>query len=179
MLQASRLLILLLFTTSCAASISSQASYFENLSTSELWQLQAVPSTPDKVMLVEAILASRGEYSRGRYTYLGSSTAFRVGNSVHRRNKENTLDKNCSDFETSAAAQLFFIKNGGPTRDPAGLDRDGDGFACEWGTVIKQNRTKSLKKTVSRTYYQPRCYVGPRGGRYTISASGRKNYGGC
>lgn len=23
------------------------------------------------------------------------------------------------------------------------------------------------------------CYAGPRGGTYTITASGRKNYGGC
>jgi hypothetical protein len=23
------------------------------------------------------------------------------------------------------------------------------------------------------------CFVGPRGGTYTITASGRKNYGGC
>lgn len=23
------------------------------------------------------------------------------------------------------------------------------------------------------------CYVGPRGGTYTLTASGRKNYGGC
>jgi hypothetical protein len=25
----------------------------------------------------------------------------------------------------------------------------------------------------------PKCYVGPRGGTYTLTASGRKNYGGC
>lgn len=25
----------------------------------------------------------------------------------------------------------------------------------------------------------PTCYTGPRGGTYTITASGRKNYGGC
>jgi hypothetical protein len=25
----------------------------------------------------------------------------------------------------------------------------------------------------------PTCYTGPRGGRYTITASGRKNYQGC
>jgi len=25
----------------------------------------------------------------------------------------------------------------------------------------------------------PTCHVGPRGGIYTITASGRKNYGGC
>ncbi|HEU4457766.1 MAG TPA: YHYH domain-containing protein [Methylibium sp.] len=27
--------------------------------------------------------------------------------------------------------------------------------------------------------HRPACYVGPRGGTYTITASGRKNYGGC
>jgi hypothetical protein len=26
---------------------------------------------------------------------------------------------------------------------------------------------------------RPACYTGPRGGTYTITASGRKNYGGC
>lgn len=26
---------------------------------------------------------------------------------------------------------------------------------------------------------RPTCYTGPRGGRYTITASGRKNYKGC
>lgn len=25
----------------------------------------------------------------------------------------------------------------------------------------------------------PTCYTGPRGGTYTITASGKKNYGGC
>ncbi|WP_430423733.1 YHYH domain-containing protein [Methylibium petroleiphilum] len=25
----------------------------------------------------------------------------------------------------------------------------------------------------------PTCYVGPRGGTYTITKSGKKNYGGC
>ena len=40
-------------------------------------------------------------------------------------------DKNCSDFSTQAAAQAFFIKNGGPSSDPNNLDADGDGVACE------------------------------------------------
>lgn len=26
---------------------------------------------------------------------------------------------------------------------------------------------------------QPTCFTGPRGGTYTITKSGRKNYGGC
>lgn len=29
------------------------------------------------------------------------------------------------------------------------------------------------------TPHGPTCYTGPRGGTYTITASGRKNYGGC
>jgi hypothetical protein len=31
----------------------------------------------------------------------------------------------------------------------------------------------------SRPTGSPTCHVGPRGGTYTITASGRKNYGGC
>jgi hypothetical protein len=26
---------------------------------------------------------------------------------------------------------------------------------------------------------RPQCFTGPRGGTYTITASGRKNYSGC
>ena len=29
------------------------------------------------------------------------------------------------------------------------------------------------------TVGRPTCYVGPRGGTYTITVNGRKNYGGC
>lgn len=40
-------------------------------------------------------------------------------------------DKDCGDFSTQAQAQDFFIRNGGPSSDPHGLDADGDGIACE------------------------------------------------
>jgi len=40
-------------------------------------------------------------------------------------------DYDCPDFATQAEAQRFFIENGGPNEDPHGLDRDGDGIACE------------------------------------------------
>lgn len=36
----------------------------------------------------------------------------------------------------------------------------------------------SFTRTPSRPS-GPTCYTGPRGGTYTITASGRKNYGGC
>ena len=38
-------------------------------------------------------------------------------------------DKDCSDFSTHAEAQAFFESQ--VSGDPHGLDRDGDGLACE------------------------------------------------
>ncbi|HEX8612409.1 MAG TPA: YHYH domain-containing protein [Telluria sp.] len=35
------------------------------------------------------------------------------------------------------------------------------------------------RQLLSRQTSGPTCYTGPRGGTYTITASGRKNYGGC
>lgn len=40
-------------------------------------------------------------------------------------------DKDCGDFASQEAAQIFFLKNGGPTSDPHQLDAEGDGIACE------------------------------------------------
>ena len=40
-------------------------------------------------------------------------------------------DKDCADFATQRAAQIFFLKHGGPQRDPHRLDGDNDGVACE------------------------------------------------
>jgi hypothetical protein len=47
------------------------------------------------------------------------------------------------------------------------------------------NRPRSFAPEGAVSTIQPRigtrpaCHVGPRGGTYTITASGRKNYGGC
>jgi hypothetical protein len=40
-------------------------------------------------------------------------------------------DRDCADFATQRAAQIFFIKHGGPRYDPHRLDGDDDGVACE------------------------------------------------
>jgi hypothetical protein len=40
-------------------------------------------------------------------------------------------DKDCKDFRSQRAAQIFFLKHGGPRRDPDRLDGDNDGVACE------------------------------------------------
>lgn len=41
------------------------------------------------------------------------------------------VDRDCGDFASQQAAQIFFLQAGGPTVDPHGLDADGDGIACE------------------------------------------------
>ncbi|MFD2614750.1 thermonuclease family protein [Paenibacillus gansuensis] len=43
----------------------------------------------------------------------------------------NGPDRDCTDFDTEAEAQAFFIAAGGPDKDPHRLDRDKDGAACE------------------------------------------------
>ena len=40
-------------------------------------------------------------------------------------------DRDCGDFPSQAAAQRFFLANGGPQNDPHRLDDEGDGIACE------------------------------------------------
>jgi hypothetical protein len=41
------------------------------------------------------------------------------------------VDHDCGDFATQAAAQHHYLQLGGPRVDPDGLDRDGDGIACD------------------------------------------------
>jgi hypothetical protein len=40
-------------------------------------------------------------------------------------------DKDCADFPSQKAAQIYFLKHGGPRYDPDRLDADHDGIACE------------------------------------------------
>lgn len=44
---------------------------------------------------------------------------------------QRSFDRDCGDFGTQAAAQTYFIDQGGPRQDPDALDSDGDGVACE------------------------------------------------
>jgi Excalibur calcium-binding domain len=40
-------------------------------------------------------------------------------------------DKDCANFSSQKAAQIYFLKHGGPRYDPDRLDADHDGIACE------------------------------------------------
>ena len=42
-----------------------------------------------------------------------------------------SADRDCGDFATQKAAQIFYLNAGGPRIDPHRLDAEGDGIACE------------------------------------------------
>lgn len=169
-------------TTTSPAGLASKSSY-------ALWNEWASTSDTMRIMLIEAELASRGQTQSTDGTfYIGRNTGGTVGRPLYGRTAEVTGDRNCSDFASSAAAQKFFLANGGPTVDRHGLDRDGDGNACEWGTTLTSSVARhrqyvaqqaAAQRATVRSYRSSRCYVGPRGGTYTITASGNRNYGGC
>lgn len=46
-------------------------------------------------------------------------------------------------------------------------------------TAPQATKTSRVTSAAPRSMGGPTCYTGPRGGTYTITASGRKNYSGC
>lgn len=184
---SSRISAAVLMLAGCASSPDATgfAANYSSQSTPSLWHVQETTKSPLDLALVEAELGARGVTTSG-YAYLGARTASAYGRSLYSRTGSPQLSgKACSDFQSTAAAQRFFLANGGPVSDPYNLDGDGDGLACEWGKTIK--RVASTYRPKSTTFYTPSyrstsssyCHVGPRGGTYTITASGAKNYDGC
>lgn len=164
--------------------------------TNDLWRKLDYATSPLEIARIEAELGSRRQETDTRsylskVSYLGRTTSTAYGKALYDRTTASPFskDKNCGDFPSAAAAQKYFLASGGPSRDPHGLDRDGDGFACEWGKelqrIVKKHRAnyqpKATRTTATTRRYtsSSRCHVGPRGGTYTITSSGRKNYGGC
>lgn len=150
--------------------------------------IQHLSATGINLLEVEAELGARGALqcttTYGSKSYVGARTEASVGRALYSRSPAATSvrdDKNCSDFASAGEAQRFFIANGGPNRDPHGLDGDGDGNACEWGKTLKSSVRKykpaPVRVAAPRRSYSPTCHTGPRGGRYYYSASGNKVYG--
>jgi hypothetical protein len=61
----------------------------------------------------------------------GAALAFIVLLLIALPSPASASDKDCADFPSQRAAQIFFIKHGGPRYDPHRLDGDDDGVACE------------------------------------------------
>ncbi|UWR21552.1 hypothetical protein [Sulfitobacter sp. S190] len=48
-------------------------------------------------------------------------------------------NRNCGQFKHQDQAQIAFLAEGGPERDPKGMDPDGDGYACTWDPSVYRN----------------------------------------
>lgn len=191
MAKLSSMLFVAMALSGCDAAPVTQGNLvpsYAGLSTAELWVIQGTTGSKLSLLSAEAELGFRGQSSRDA-AYIGKRTASSVGQAVYSRSPVGAKpsDKNCADFQSAAEAQKFFLSAGGPVSDPDDLDRDGDGNACEWGVTLQQ-----VAATFRQTYravapviprktssFSRGCYTGPRGGRYTITSSGAKDYGGC
>lgn len=171
--------------TGCATAPTSIGNQY--LSTPTLWAELTRATDTKTIMEIEAELGARGlSQSALGDEYIGRRTSGTIGRAIYHRTEPVIDDRNCSDFANSGQAQRFFLSAGGPVRDPHGLDRDGDGNACEWGTTLRSSVARhreyvAQQARAARAARAPHsaspCYVGPRGGRYTITASGNKRYG--
>ena len=62
-------------------------------------------------------------------------TTNQPGERLYRRSRfraTTKFEKSCTGHATLDVAQEIFLANGGPEKDKAGMDPDGDGFACGW-----------------------------------------------
>ena len=171
--------------SSTSATPAATRNPFASYTTTQLWGIQGMTRLASELRLAEAELGTRGQTNFGTW-YIGQRTASEVGTTRYARGSGSGGSgggSDCSSFASAAEAQRYFLLNGGPSNDPHNLDGDGDGYACEWGASVRSySSTFSRKATVykpARAYSSGRCYVGPRGGTYTITASGNKNYDGC
>ena len=65
------------------------------------------------------------------------SASNKVGEKIYFRNFLGIdVGSACKKFLNKNAAQIFFLKNGGPKNDYYNIDTDGDGFACQWDPEI-------------------------------------------
>ncbi len=87
----------------------------------EVIQPEDIGSRPDDVGPNIVAYALATEHPKGTQIYT------RIG-----FDKENRAARNCSQFSSPDRAQIAFLEQGGPERDRAGLDPDGDGYACAW-----------------------------------------------
>lgn len=175
------------------ASFQARSQAYQAASTPQLCAAYAAPESDDQTnLMLEAELAARGATRcAGRAIATRSAAYFGTPRYARSGVDEGTggRDLNCADFASGAAAQWFFLSLGGPARDPHTLDGDGDGLVCEWGREARRLSTRSISRprpvAVAHPAATPRqsssggCITGPQGGRYRITASGRKGYGSC
>lgn len=81
----------------------------------------------------------------------------------------------CNALQPSSK-RLECLRAAGAVRSNAGSGAPSRTSASSTQTATQQFASTSAPKASSSGVV---CYTGPRGGTYTITASGRKNYSGC
>lgn len=87
------------------------------------------------VTIQPTALPSRPSSDAGTIVEFALSTTNTVGQALYSRlipGAESRAARNCAKYPSPDLAQEYFLKNGGPEKNPQGLDPDGDGFACSW-----------------------------------------------
>ncbi len=79
------------------------------------------------------------------------------------------------------ACELAIAHPGGTDAQGCHTNRKTGGHHCHGGkkTAAAAPTAPAAAPVASAKGGGPTCYVGPRGGTYTITKSGRKNYTGC
>ncbi len=124
-------------TTSNAVGISSENDFdaVSNARSIEEDAKYIATNRDSYVQIQPSALPERPKGNGASLVEFALSTNNRVGQALYSRfipGAQNRALKNCAKFASSDLAQEYFLANGGPTRNPKGLDPDGDGFACHW-----------------------------------------------
>ena len=95
-----------------------------------------IASNRSQYQVVEpTIVPDRGDTTQPNIVSFALSTSHPKGTRVYSRSGINLTakgERNCRNFSSADLAQIEFLSRGGPERDRAGLDPDGDGYACTW-----------------------------------------------
>ncbi|WP_460272191.1 hypothetical protein [Celeribacter sp. ULVN23_4] len=87
------------------------------------------------VTIQPTALPSRPTSDAGTIVEFALNTTNTVGQALYSRlipGAESRAARNCAKYASPDLAQDYFLKHGGPEKNPQGLDPDGDGFACSW-----------------------------------------------
>ncbi len=97
---------------------------------------QRIASNRAQYQVIEPTdLPERTDSSQPNIVNYALASSHPRGTRVYSRSGSNLIakaERNCAGFASSNLAQAEFLSKGGPQRDRAGLDPDGDGYACGW-----------------------------------------------
>jgi hypothetical protein len=104
------------------------------------------------------------------------------------RFKQYDIVKATIAFVATITGTAVFAHAGGLNAKGCHTEKKTGEYHCHQGRSTPPQTLKAAVKPRQQTQKNfsaaskvlpPGCYVGPRGGTYTITKSGRKNYGGC